>query len=121
MNKVKEDFKNMLLNNGTHYIDLGFGLIIVNHKDSLNIRQYDSDGACLSSWIEISKFIETLLLLPKDKKIQIYEALEKELYDDKTYSMLEEENFSLRRQVEELQSDNEYWKEYIEERVRRQA
>jgi hypothetical protein len=60
----QEEFKNMLKEEGKPYKDFGNGLIIVSENGLINVRQYSSDGFCLSSWMKIDEFkskIESLL------------------------------------------------------------
>lgn len=63
--KQQDEFIAMLNQYGKAYKNLGNGLIIVNCGESLNIRQYHSDGFCLSSWIKVKDFKEKLKELLK--------------------------------------------------------
>jgi hypothetical protein len=56
MLKQQEEFKNMLQENGKPYEDFGNGLIIVVDGPMVNVRQFHSDGFCLSSWIDSDSF-----------------------------------------------------------------
>ena len=69
--KPLEDFKNMCEENDIEYYELSPGLLFVisetENDSKVNVRQYDVDGGCLSSWInkedfmaKIKMFIENL-------------------------------------------------------------
>jgi hypothetical protein len=60
-----DEFKRACQQMGLHYIDFGMGLIVVFHnkKDgaNLNIRQYNEDGSCLSSWVNDEDFVQKIV------------------------------------------------------------
>jgi len=58
--KQQDEFKNMLERYGKAYKDLGNGLILVLDGPLVNIRQYSSDGFCLSSYANAEEFKEKI-------------------------------------------------------------
>ena len=59
--KPMDDFKNHLIEKCNYdFIDFGNGLLVIFTGDDVNIRQYHSDGACLSSWISQKDFFKKI-------------------------------------------------------------
>jgi len=74
--KQQEEFRNMLEKECKPYEDLGNGLIIVVDGPVINIRQYHSEGFCLSSWVNSKDFIKKIAGLLSDANVSFASLIE---------------------------------------------